>query len=126
MSVVLDASALLAYLQDEPGGEHVRAVLPRAVMSTVNWTEVIGKAREEGVDTQGLREDLESLGLAFEPFSAVQAEIAGRLRERTRRHGLSLGDRACLALGSDRGVPVCTADRAWKTLHLGVEIETIR
>ena len=126
MSVVLDASALLAYLQDEPGGEHVRAVLPRAVMSTVNWTEVIGKAREEGVDTQGLREDLESLGLAFEPFSVVQAEIAGRLRERTRRHGLSLGDRACLALGSDRGVPVCTADRAWKKLRLGVEIETIR
>ena len=130
MSVVLDASALLAYLQDEPGGEHVRAVLPRAVMSTVNWTEVVGKAREEGVDTQGLREDLESLGLAFEPFSVVQAEIAGRLnertRERTRRYGLSLGDRACLALGSDRGVPVCTADRAWKTLHLGVEIETLR
>ena len=126
MSVVLDASALLAYLQDEPGGEPVRAVLPRAVMSTVNWTEVIGKAREGGVDTRGLREDLESLGLAFEPFSAVQAEIAGRLKERTRRYGLSLGDRACLALGSDRGVPIYTADRAWKELHLGVEVETIR
>ena len=126
MSVVLDASALLAYLQDEPGGEHVRAVLPRAVMSAVNWTEVIGKAREEGVDTQGLREDLESLGLAFEPFSVVQAEIAGRLEERTRRHGLSLGDRACLALGMDRGEPVCTADRAWTQPHLGVEVETIR
>lgn len=126
MSVVLDASALLAYLQDEPGGEPVRAVLPRAVMSTVNWTEVIGKAREDGVDTRGLREDLESLGLAFEPFSAVQAEIAGRLKERTRRYGLSLGDRACLALGSDRGVPIYTVDRAWKELHLGVEVETIR
>ena len=126
MSVVLDASALLAYLQDEPGGEQVRAVLPRAVMSTVNWTEVIGKAREEGVDTQGLREDLESLGLAFEPFSVVQAEIAGRLKERTRRYGLSLSDRACLALGMDRGESVCTADRAWKELHLGVEVETIR
>ena len=126
MSVVLDGSALLAYLQDEPGGEPVRAVLPRAVMSTVNWTEVIGKAREDGVDTRGLREDLESLGLAFEPFSAVQAEIAGRLKERTRRYGLSLGDRACLALGSDRGVPIYTADRAWKELHLGVEVETTR
>lgn len=126
MSVVLDASALLAYLQDEPGGEQVRAVLPQAVMSTVNWTEVIGKAREEGVDTQGLREDLASLGLAFEPFSAVQAEIAGQLKQRTQRYGLSLGDRACLALGSDRGVPVYTADRAWKELRLGVEVETIR
>ena len=78
------------------------------------------------MDTQGLREDLESLGLAFEPFSAVQAEIAGRLKERTRRYGLSLGDRACLALGSDRGGPVYTADRAWTQLHLGVEVETIR
>ena len=55
MSVVLDASALLAYLQDERGGERVRSVIPHAVMSTVNWTEVIGKARDDGVDTQGLR-----------------------------------------------------------------------
>ena len=126
MNVVLDASALLAYLQEEPGGERVRAVIAHAVMSTVNWAEVIGKARDEGVDTRGLREDLASLGLAFEPLSAVQAEIAGQLKERTRRYGLSLGDRACLALGSDRGEPVYTADRAWKQLHLGVEVETIR
>ena len=126
MSVVLDASALLAYLQDEPGGERVRAVLPQAVMSAVNWTEVIGKAREEGVDTQGLREDLATLGLAFEPFSVVQAEIAGKLKERTRRFGLSLGDRACLALGSDWGEPVYTADRAWLRLEVDVDVEAIR
>ena len=126
MSVVLDASALLAYMQDEPGGEQVRAILPRAVISAVNWTEVIGKARGEGVDTRGLREDLAVLGLVFEPFSVVQAEIAGQFEERTRRFGLSLGDRACLALGSDRGEPVYTADRAWKDLRLGVEVETIR
>ena len=126
MSVVLDASALLAYLQDEPGGERVRAVVARAVMSTVNWAEVIGRARDQGVDTQGLQEDLASLGLALEPFSAAQAEIAGRFRERTRRHGLSLGDRACLALGSDRGETVYTADRAWLHLDLGVEVEAIR
>ena len=126
MSVVLDASALLAYLQDERGGERVRSVIPHAVMSTVNWTEVIGKARDDGVDTQGLREDLASLGLALEPFSADQADIAGRLKERTREHGLSLGDRACLALGSDRGETVYTADRAWLQLELGVDIEAIR
>ena len=126
MSVVLDASALLAYLQDEPGGERVRAVVARAVMSTVNWAEVIGRARDQGVDTQGLQEDLASLGLALEPFSAAQAEIAGRFRERTRRHGLSLGDRACLALGSDRGETVYTADRVWLRLDLGVEVEAIR
>ena len=126
MSVVLDASALLAYLQDEPGGERVRAVLPQAVMSTVNWTEVIGKAREEGVDTRGLREDLAALGLAFDPFSVAQAEIAGQIKERTRRFGLALGDRACLALGSDRGEPVYTADRAWLRLKVDVDVEAIR
>lgn len=126
MSVVLDASALLAYLQDEPGGEQVRAVLAHAVMSTVNWTEVIGKAREQSVDTRGLQDDLASLGLALEPFSAVQAEIAGQLEERTGRYGLSLGDRACLALGNNRGETVYTADRAWRHLHVGVDVETIR
>ena len=97
-------------------------------MSTVNWAEV---SRRKGlettrVDTRGLREDLASLGLAFEPLSAVQAEIAGQIKERTRRYGLSLGDRACLALGSDRGEPICTADGVWKQLDLGVEVETIR
>ena len=126
MSVVLDASALLAYLQDEPGGERVRDVLADSVMSSVNWAEVIGKARDERVDTRGLREDLASLGLALEPFSAEQGEIAGRLKERTRRLGLSLGDRACLALGSDRGETVYTADRAWLQLELGADIEAIR
>ena len=126
MSVVLDASALLAYLQDEPGGERVRDVLADSVMSSVNWAEVIGKARDERVDTRGLREDLASLGLALEPFSAEQGEIAGRLKERTGRLGLSLGDRACLALGSDRGETVYTADRAWLQLELGVDVEAIR
>ncbi|MCY4286723.1 MAG: type II toxin-antitoxin system VapC family toxin [Thiotrichales bacterium] len=126
MSVVLDASALLAYLQSEPGGERVREVLAQSVMSSVNWSEVIGKARDDGVDTRGLREDLASLGLAIEPFSAEQAEIAGRIRERTRAFGLSLGDRACLALGSDRGEAVYTADRAWLQPALGIEVEAIR
>lgn len=126
MSVVLDASALLAYLHDEPGGERVRAVIAQAVMSTVNWAEVIGKAHDRGVDTRGLREDLASLGLALEPFSAAHAETAGRLNERTGRFGLSPGDRACLALGSERGETVYTADRAWLSLDLGVRVEAIR
>lgn len=126
MSVVLDASALLAYLQDEPGGEKVRAVIGEASLSTVNWAEVIGKARDNEIDTDGLQEDLEALGLRFEPFSAAQAEVAGRLRETTRRLGLSLGDRACLALGRDRDEATYTADRAWLNLNLGVEVMAIR
>ena len=126
MSVVLDASALLAYLQDEPGGEQVREVLAHSVMSTVSWAEVIGKARDNGVDTRGLREDLASLGLALEPFSATQAEIAGQLKERTRQFGLSLGVRACLALASDRDETVYTADRAWLRPELGLAVRAIR
>ena len=126
MSVVLDASALLAYLQDEPGGDRVKAMLGQAVLSTVNWAEVVGKARDEEIDVEGLKEDLESLGLGFEPFSAAQAEVAGRLKEATRRLGLSLGDRACLSLGHARGEAVYTADRAWKRLDLEIEVVTIR
>ena len=126
MSVVLDASALLAYLQDEPGGERVRAVISHSVMSTVNWTEVIGKARDDGVDTRGLREDLASLGLALAPFSAEQAEISVQIKERMGRSGLSLGDRACLALGSERSETVYTANCAWLKLELGVDVEPIR
>ena len=124
--MVLDASALLAYLQDEPGEERVRAIIGQATISTVNWSEVIGKARDHGVDTFGLREDLASLGLSFEPFSADQAEIAGGFREHTHRHGLSFGDRACLALGHDRGETVYTSDRVWSHLNLGVDVEVIR
>ena len=78
------------------------------------------------VDSQGLPEDLASLGLVLEAFSAAQAEIAGRLRERTRRLRFSLCDRTCLALGSDRGEAVYTADCALQHLNLGVRVEAIR
>lgn len=126
MSVVLDASALLAYLQNEPGSDSVRAVLEGAVISTVNWAEVIQKARAGKAEIGGLREDFEALGLKLEPFTAAQAEGAGGLWERTRQLGLSLGDRACLALGLERGETVYTTDSAWKRLNLGIAIEAIR
>ena len=126
MSVVLDASALLAYLQREPGANLVRPVMAEAVMSTVNWAEVVQKVSEGIEDLPGLRGSLESLGLDLAPFTARQAEIAGELRNRTRELGLSLGDRACLALGLDREVTVYTADRAWTRLHLETGIKVIR
>ena len=126
MSVVLDASALLAYLQDEPGGERVKAVLGQAVLSAVNWAEVVGKAIDREVDTHGLREDLEALGLRIESFSAAQADISGHLKRSTKRLGLSLGDRACLALAIEKGERILTADRIWERLRLGVGIEVIR
>ena len=126
MTAVLDASALLAYLQREPGADSVKAVLGGALMSTVNWTEVVQKAADSEGDATELRTALESLGLVLEPFSAFQADIAGSLREPTRDFGLSLGDRACLALAIEKGEKVLTADRVWRRLSLGVGIEVIR
>ena len=126
MSVVLDASALLAYLQLERGYEKVEGVLAQSVMSTVNWAEVIGKAVTADIETDGLLENLSMLGLEVVPFTSVQAEMAGGLKESTGSLGLSIGDRACLALGIERGDRIYTADRAWHRLSLGITIETIR
>ena len=126
MSVVLDSSALLAYLQQEPGGQGVRQVLDQAVMSTVNWAEVVGKACTAQVDTTGLLSELEALGLSVLPFSTAQAELAGSLVEVTKPLGLSLGDRACLAVAMDRREKVYTADRTWTTVAVDVQVETIR
>lgn len=101
MSVVLDASALLAFLQRETGADVVKAALGEAVISTVNWAEVVQKAAAAPDEIEALREDIQALGLVIQPFSTIQAEIAGRLRRRTAAFGLSLADRACLALGID-------------------------
>ena len=125
--MVLDASALLAYLQGEVGADLVRAALGEAVISTVNWAEVVQKAAAAADEIEALREDIQSLGVAILPFSVAQAEIAGRLRQSTAAIGLSLGDRACLALAIDTQSKVYTADRIWREISLDdVEIEVIR
>ncbi len=126
MKVVLDASALLAYLQDEPGSEAVEALLAESVMSSVNWAEVVQKSIAVGVVVERMREDLESLGLAIVPFTPEDAQMAGQLWLQTRQAGLSLGDRACLSLGLRLGVPVLTSDRVWTSLDLTLEVRVIR
>jgi ribonuclease VapC len=126
MTVVLDASALLAYLQDEPGGDTVDGVLAESVISSVNWAEVIQKSIAAGVEVDEMLDDLQSLGLVVEPFMPEDGEMAGRLWEQTRQAGLSLGDRACLSLGLRLGVPVLTCDRAWATLNLSLDVQVIR
>ncbi len=126
MIVVLDASALLAFLQDEPGGDEVRGLLSQSLISTVNWSEVVQKTLAKGADASGLWEDLAALGVRLQPFTREQAEAAGRLWLPTRALGLSLGDRACLALGLQMGCPVITADKAWQALNLGFGIRVIR
>ena len=126
MTAVLDASALLAYLQQESGAERVRPLFPTAVISAVNWTEVVQKVAAGDQGAIGLRATLEHLGISFVPFTLIHADIAGVLYPRTRKLGLSLGDRACLALGLDLKATVYTADRTWEQLELGVQINVIR
>ena len=126
MTVVLDASALLAYLQDEPGGEAIERVLAEAVMSSVNWAEVVQKSVAAGVVVEGMREDLEALGLEIVSFTLEDGEMAGRMWLQTRQVGLSLGDRACLSLGIRLDVPVLTSDRVWATIGLPLDVQVIR
>src|SRR5689334_24230576 len=102
-ATVLDASALLALLHAEPGGDLVKGLLQTASMSTVNWSEVVQKSLDRKVTVQGLRQDLEALGLRILPFTADQAERTAALRAETQHLGLSLGDRACLALAAELG-----------------------
>jgi PIN domain nuclease of toxin-antitoxin system len=121
---VLDASALLAYLHDEPGGDTV--VLAGAIISSVNWSEVVQKAIAVGANTQGMRRDLESLGLIIVDFSAHEAELAAALWQATKALGLSLGDRACLALGMSKSLRVLTADQSWRRVSLPIAVKLIR
>ena len=126
MSVVLDASALLAFLHEEPGGERVSPVLEGAHVSAVNWSEVLQKSLRRDVDIDGMQQEFIEVGVIFEPFTPEQAETAARLFTWTRNHGLSLADRACLALAVDKGLPAMTADRAWGELGLDIEVRIIR
>jgi ribonuclease VapC len=126
MIVVLDASALLAFLHQESGWEKVHAILDSSWICAMNWCEVVQKADSKGLDTRTLREPLEELGLSVIPFSVEQAEIAAHLWKTTRQHGLSLADRACLALAMDNRTRVFTADKAWATLGLDLDIQLVR
>jgi ribonuclease VapC len=111
--LVLDSSALLALLWNEPGADHVSAALPGAFLSSVNLAEVLTKLCERGLSASEGRELVESLGVVIVDFDADQAEATAELRESTRSLGLSLGDRACLALARRRSCAALTADAAW-------------
>jgi len=125
--IVVDASVLLAVIHREPGSEKLTAeLLDTATVSTVNLAEVQGKLLDRGWTADEAWEDAIGTVGAIEEFTADQAKAAGSLIAQTRPFGLSLGDRACLALALERNAPVYTADRAWKKLKVGVRIHVIR
>jgi ribonuclease VapC len=125
-SVVLDASALLALLRSETGEGVVRDRIGESLISAVNWTEVVERRRVPDLPVEDLQEAMEAAGLGIVPFGATQANAAAGLKDPTRRLGLSLADRACLALGKLLDLPVVTADRAWAQLEVGIAVEVIR
>ena len=120
---VLDASALLAVLGDEPGAERIRAALADARIGAVNLAEVVGKLQDRGVPDQAIDDILLDLDLKVVPFDAEQAVQAGKLRAATKAAGLSLGDRACLALAGATSCVALTTDQGWTKLELDVTIE---
>jgi ribonuclease VapC len=124
--IVLDASALLAMMYQEPGGEAVVEHLPGSLLSTVNLSEVVTKSVDSGMTLEEANMALSGFPFEIMPFDAEHAYLAASLRPATRPIGLSLGDRACLALGLKMGVPVLTAERKWETCDVGVKILRIR
>ncbi len=124
---MLDASAVLALLQNEPGAEMLTPeLLSDAICSTVNLAEVQTKLVSQGVRPDEAWEGTISPIREATPFNDEHARIAGSLVAQTRALGLSLGDRACLALGLALKAPVYTADKSWKNLKIGLKIHVIR
>jgi ribonuclease VapC len=124
--IAFDSSAVLAAFFNEPGQERVRAVYAEAMMSIVNAAETLSRFVRDGQDVETAAARLAKTPISLEPFDWQQARIAAGLEPVGRSHGLSLGDRACLALAIARDLPVLTADRAWAKLAVGVEVRLIR
>jgi ribonuclease VapC len=124
--IVLDASALLAVLRAEPGAERIEPRLEGARIGAVNLSEVVTKLIDDGVPEAEIRLAIGRLELNVHAFDPEHAYLAGVLRKATRAFGLSLGDRACLALAQSLCALALTADRSWSGLDLGIAIEVIR
>jgi PIN domain nuclease of toxin-antitoxin system len=127
-SVVLDTSAIFAFLQREAGSEQVEECLQsyECLMSTINLAELVGTLTARGATGAGIEELLAAIPLEYVPFDSDQARACGQLTPFAREAGLSLGDRACLSLAQSRGIPVITADRAWLKPRLQIEVRCIR
>lgn len=126
-SAVLDASAVLALVRDEPGADQVAAHIGRAAISAVNLQEVVKELLLSGLDEATTRELLGELRLDVRAHDADAAYAAAALHAQTREFGRGLGDRSCLALAVQLGVPALTADREWKKVRVrNLKVEHIR
>ena len=125
---MLDASAVLALLFKEPGAEVVRAHLRTGVIGAANLAEVLAKLSDHGLPAQEAARAVAILGLEVAPMTEAQAQRSAELRPATRAAGLSLGDRACLALAAELGASAVTADRSWDAVAgpAGVSVQVIR
>ncbi|MEO7122813.1 MAG: type II toxin-antitoxin system VapC family toxin [Lacisediminihabitans sp.] len=124
---VLDASALLAYLNEEPGADEVEAMLDDALISTVNLAEVLQKAANGDIDSAPLASEIARMGVGSVAFDPAMAVIATDLWPKTKHRGLSLADRACLAVAEATDWIVVTTDKAWADLDLpGINIHLIK
>ena len=126
MRFVLDASALIAAILQEPGVDFVRSILSDSIMSSVNMVEVGSRLIDIGYEPELALHHLASLGVDVVPFDQRLAATAVGLRSHTKAAGLSLADRACLALAMQERATAVTADRAWKRVTLACPIELIR
>ncbi|TAL46688.1 MAG: PIN domain-containing protein [Methylovulum sp.] len=123
--IVLDASALLAYLFQEKGHAVVAKYLESACISTVNLSEVAGRFARDGIDACLFIQEIQKTSIEIAPFTQIHALHAANLIKLTRQYGLSLGDRACLALAKERQLAVLTADSVWSDL-LDIHIDVIQ
>jgi PIN domain nuclease of toxin-antitoxin system len=121
-----DSSLVIAAVFREPGGDSLRELMPDALMCAVNVTEIVTRLYDKGWPIALAAAETAKLVGRVAPFDDALAFVAGRLRVETRELGLSLGDRACLALAMAADLPVYTADRDWGRLDLGLDIRLIR
>lgn len=125
-SVVLDASAVIAFIANEPGALEVESYLPQSIISAVNLSEVVAYLIREGMKLSQIRPFLKNLHFNVVSFDEEQALRAAECLPHTSPRGLSLADRACLGLAMTRKLPVLTGDRVWKTLDLAIPVIVFR